>query len=690
MKRFYSNMNTQKNIWFVLLITVICFALVGCSAWKKAKIGWMKYTADVNPSVREFDISKRHQWKPEGKRQIQATHALMPRQNIWRLRHGDSMNSDEVTTVTAPVLGLDWVSETAYFNPSPQMLDSKGDVYSAPKFPTDQALLIKLDGRTGKLKWKITGYDKVGAGAGLPLVMSDPENPGQEIIYAGRKAEVIAVHPNGEIIYHKRTGFSAPPETFTHENLAEFSCFGPSYNPVMDGLVWVTGSGLVYALDRKTGEQNIEPFQLPGKKSPAKEKRKLPKALKKLEQEELSYMFEGAPKGYSLELQVYIVLGEEVNVSNFYSIDQRTGAIWIAATDLDEKDGKKDGVSEYGAMYRIDIVPDDNGKYKWKMVIGAKLSFDGGSASTPAFRGDGKRGYVGDAFGNLIAFDYDGNVLWKYTLGGEKGANQIAGSVSVSSDNNELYCITRRDIIKIVDKGDHGELAWRAKLDMYEDINSNFHQWNTLTAAITANGIAFIGGVGPAFKLFGDTPTFCPVKVGAGLLDRQTGELRWFADGKDDGQSSIAMTVPTPDGGVIVPHSPFRRAIARGVFGDRIHPTRGGMTKYGPRRIDLMLRDISVAAADRINRGVDIYDIQPLGTKADLAAVADLISQARMVAPRGIKAGDISTSSWNIINRDLEMVEKLHKDWQNNQDMNLLKQSADVLEKMATRLEAEL
>ena len=671
----------------LILLLFCCVSLTGCKTVKKLKIGWMKYTADVDPPVREFEISKNHQWKPEGKRQIQVTTPLMPRRNIWRARHGDVMNSDEVTTVVGPVLEIDWVSETDYFNPSSSSFDSRGDLYSTPQFPADKALIIKLDGKTGKLLWKVTG-DKRPTGGGRPLVLSDPDNPGKEIIYVGEKAEVLAVHPSGKIIYHKPTGFPEPPETATFKNLGEYNSNGPNYNPIFDGLLWVTGTGMIYAVDRKTGEQNIEPFYLPGKPSPGKDNRKLPKAIKKLEQEELSYLFKGTPKGYTIAHQLAVILGERVVNSNYLSIDQKTGAMWITATDLDEKDGKNDGISEYGALYRIDIVPSKEGKYRWKMKIGAKLSFEGGSASTAALRGDGQRGYVGDAYGNMIAFDYDCNIVWKYSLKLTSGdADQIGGSISVSSDNGELYAVTRRDVVKIIDKGDHAELAWRAKMDMYEDINSNFHQWNLDTAAITANGIAFLAGVGPAFKLFGDTPVFLPVKVGVGILDRKTGQLRWFADGKNKGQSSLGMVMPTPDGGVLIAHSPLRRAIARGLFGDRTHPTRGGMTKYSPHRIDLLLRDIAVAASDKINRGIDLLSIQPEGTRADIAEVKDLINQARFVAPKAITTGDITQEQWNTINGKLETVEKLHHDWQSNQREEPLRRSIKLLNDIADGIE---
>ncbi len=675
-------MKFNKFISIGLIVLFCCAPLSGCSKqWKMMKIGWMKYTADVNPPVRKFEVPKRHQWKPKGKRQIQATNQVMPTRDIWRQRHGGAMNADEITVAVGPMLELDWVAENDYFHAGPVIMDSQGDIYASPKFPYDKAKIIKYDGRTGKILWKIFS-EKIPTGGSLPLVLDDPENPGKQIIYNGTLTEVMAIHPDGTIIYRKPTTLPPLPEKITLQNLGTYHNYGPNYNPVMDALVFVTGDGKVWGADRKTGEQVIEPFQLPGAIAPLKADRKIPKAVKKLVDGDLKFAFKGAPEGYEFSHQVAIVLGEGVNNSNFFSVDQRTGAMWITATDLDETDGKKDGVSEYGALYRIDVVSLTEGKYNWKFEIGAKLSFKGGSASTPSLRGDGKRGYVGDAYGSLIAFDYDCNIIWKHSLGSEKSGNQIIASVTVASDNDEVFCVTRRDVFKIIDKGTKAAVAWRSKFDLYENVDSQFHQWNLLTATITANGILFHAGVGPSIKLFGGTPTFCPVKVGVGILDRGTGKERWFADGLQKGQSSHAMTVPTIDGGIIIPHSPIRRAIARGIFEDRIHPVRGGLSKYSPKRIDIMLRDIAVAASGKINRGIDILSIQPEGTKTDLAEVKDLINQARFVAPKAITTGDITQEQWNTINGKFENIEELHCDWQKNRDVDLLKQSIKLLDEI--------
>ncbi len=675
-------MTLRKDLLRFLILLSVALSFSGCA---KLKLGWMRYMADVDPPVREFDANKRHQWKPEGKRQIQVTNSVTGSRRTWKQRHSDAMNTDEVTAVVSPVFELDWETQPDYYMEGSVIVDSKGDIFLTPFYAPDKSILTKIDGKTGQVLWKIKSK-KYSLDGSVSTILEDPENPGSEIVYMGTPEGVMAVRTNGEIIYRKPNGFPDPPQKATYDNLADFSNYGPNYNPVMDALVFCTGRGMIWGVDRKTGEQVIKPFMLPGKKSPGKRNRVIPEKLKDLEKGELNFIFKEAPEDFHIGHIVARVLGEHLQMSNYFSIDQQTGAMWFTGTDLDENDGEKDGISEYGALFRIDPVPNQGGKYPWKVKMGAKLTFKGGSASTPSLRGDGKRGYVGDAFGNLIAFDYDGNIVWKYHIG-SKNTDMIVGSVSVASDNGEVYAVTFRDIIQVIDKGDHGELGWRSTLDMYKDIESSFIQSNITTVTVTANGVGFIGGVGPSLKIFGDSPVFLPVKTGVGLLDRKTGKLRWFADGKQLGQDTVAMTAPTPDGGLIIPHSPVRRAFARILFGDRVHPAKGGMTKYGPRRIDLLLRDIAAASSDRIQRAIEIYAIQPEGTKADLADVKDLILQAKMVAPSGIKAGDITQELWNEIKQDFNDVITLHADWSRSHGLDELKKSATIMAGIAKRLE---
>lgn len=83
-------------------------------------------------------------------------------------------------------------------------------------------------------------------------------------------------------------------------------------------------------------------------------------------------------------------------------------------------------------------------------------------------------------------------------------------------------------------------------------------------------------------------------KVGVGLIDRETGRLRSFAEGREE---SIAITSIGPDGGFYLATSPVRRAATRGLLGERVPPLVGGIQRYKPVRLDLLLRDAVCAAA---------------------------------------------------------------------------------------------
>jgi outer membrane protein assembly factor BamB len=160
------------------------------------------------------------------------------------------------------------------------------------------------------------------------------------------------------------------------------------------------------------------------------------------------------------------------------------------------------------------------------MKIAARYDFDGGTGSTPTVSNDGQRLYITDDNGNVIALNRDLLEIWRMDVG-----EQVAASIAVSADNQELYAVTRKDVIKMFDRGDHGEMAWKAKLDVFPDhINVN-----TLTPTITANGIAVAIG---ASRELGNNSLL--MENGFGLLDRDTGNVRAFVQGVEEG---IAVTV---------------------------------------------------------------------------------------------------------------------------------------------------
>lgn len=43
-------------------------------------------------------------------------------------------------------------------------------------------------------------------------------------------------------------------------------------------------------------------------------------------------------------------------MANYFSVDVHSGRLWVAATAPDEEDSAVDGVSEFGALYWLELV----------------------------------------------------------------------------------------------------------------------------------------------------------------------------------------------------------------------------------------------------------------------------------------------------------------------------------------------
>ncbi len=52
-----------------------------------------------------------------------------------------------------------------------------------------------------------------------------------------------------------------------------------------------------------------------------------------------------------------------------------------------------------------------------------------------------------------------------------------------------------------------------------------------------------------------------PAKAGVSLIDRGSGKLRWYVDGKDIGKNSKCMVPHAPDGGMIRSGRKFYSAV---------------------------------------------------------------------------------------------------------------------------------
>ncbi len=348
---------------------------------------------------------------------------------------------------------------------------------------------------------------------------------------------------------------------------------------------------------------------------------------------------------YPYDMILRILLGNQIKVANYHAIDINSGYIWVNGTAPDGEDGTVDGVSEYGALYRLELLKTG---VSWSINENFHTSFAGGSATTPAILADGSRIYIGDNSGRLITIDaYTGSLLWQIEMG-----SQIVGSIAVASDNRELYVSTKLDIFKVVDQGAKGEIIWQSNIDPYNvDNRPNQKNMNMQLSTIGANGIAIQAGAGYQYEKYP-----LPLKVGVGLLDRETGNLRYFTDGIEE---SIACIQVGPDGFVYIAHSPLRRAMSRALFRDITDPVTGGIAKYAGKRLDLLIRDAVNAAADRLHNFVNQDGLCSSGAEnADIKQIKNLIDQCRRAAPQAMADGDLSSAVWVMLEGYLSTAEK--------------------------------
>lgn len=566
-------------------------------------------------------------WKPEGCRSVPAEDPVLGSRSYWRNLHSDAVGSDEVSIALAPVFEAEWTVEPNTFNVTGPVFDAAGNLYFSRSLPLDEAILISLDPSDGSRRWAIEGAGMVG---GTPMVLADPEEPGREIVYLGLYDRALAVGTDGVTLWDVSTGLTGSGDP------AMDLCLGIQYLPGADAIVGLTRDGHIYALDRTSGEPVLEtPHSLPGEKTPPALTGPFGSYLAEQVTEELGDIIGELPPGFDFKVIFEILGGSNSEVTNHFSIDPHTGRMWVAATAPDGEDGVVDGVSEVGALFGLDMVP--NGGPYYEIVEGCHRYFPGGSASTPSLSPDGSRVYIADGTANLIAVDGNCDDAWSLDIG-----EQIRGSVGVASDNGEIYVPLPSGLVQVIDQGTEGIIRWRAELDMYfisDPYSDQYEIGNVNLASIGANGIGFQGGAGPNVE---ELPLLT-LRIGTGILDRETGKIRYFGKGVE-GTAAVMST--GPDGALYLGNSPIGRAMARVFFEDLTPPLTGGITKYGARRLDLLIRDAACAAADRAANAHEVSGACPDSAEADIAQIRDLIAQCRSASAGAIADGDLTEDQW--------------------------------------------
>ena len=582
------------------------------------------------------------QWAPVGPRTVgDYDYDVIPEPNAFHTMHAGPNNTDNVWVALAPQVELDWVSETNFYVPEGPTYDNEGNLYFSPLFPQLPAFdisLISLDA-TGARNWEIPG-DGLNAGSGAVLILNDPENPGEQIIYHATYTEGMAIKPDGTILWRKPTGLTLPDvipgvRTPAHS-------FGFNYHPRTDSLVGVTIGGDIFAFDRKNGEVTAPLGKVPGDPAVSNDIG-LPDFVVNASNAITDAVFGKTPSGASFyETIVDVIFGGGSIVTNYFAIDQNTSRIYVAATAPDEDDGTVDGLSELGAIYALDLLDDGAGGLEFSVLDSAQ--FEGGTGSTPAVSEDGQRVYVSDNVGNVITYDSELNELWRFDLGSE-----IAASVAVSPDNDELYVVTRRDVFKLIDEGDRATLDWTATLEAFEGDPEIDVVFQALTPTITANGVAVSVGGG---KLLGDRAIM--LRVGVGLLDRETGVLRSFTEGREE---SIAVTTVSPNGSICTANSPVRRASGKALYDELTQDITGGISCYKPVRNDLLVQEATCAAGVRLRNAATVSESAPASAERDVRQVQLLIEQSRAALDRAVSDGDLTQAAATAFDAQLDRAE---------------------------------
>jgi len=616
-----------------------------------------------NPRV--FGPPEKTLWKPKGPRAAgQHSYAIIPEPTKWNAIHVGVANSDSVWVAAAPMFELDWVAEPAYFVGNGPLFDNEGNLYFSPQFyHGERVVLISLDAKTGQRRWSIPASEDIQS-ASAAFILNDPDNPGAQIIYLVGYDRVMALRPDGSTVWSRATGLNASPARETGANRSFHSLH---YHPATDSLVTVTKGGALLAFSRKTGERIAPVGQLPGSPAISSKGTKIPKFILNRVDPLMDEAFGKNRAGASLfSSAVNYIYGGGGIVTNYFSIDPDTSRIYMAATAKDTEDGTKDGRSELGAIYALDLVDDGNGALSFQILN--RKTFHGGTGSTPALTADGYRLYVSDNEGHVIALDGELEELWRLDVG-----EPLVGSITVSPDNHELYAVTASDVIQLIDEGRQGRRAWTAQLTGFDGYANVDVQSNALTATATANGVVVMIGGGKT--LLGRT---LMLHMGMGLLDRKTGKLRYFAEGRED---SLAMSVVAPDGSLYVAHSPLRRAVGKAMYSDLTPDITGGIARFKPIRLDLLARDAICAAEARAANTLTLdKKTAAAAIDADLLQTNALLTQAKGAIATAVSDGDMTKAVANRLG-DLMDISVANLSW------NKLSQAVEHLTKACAMFE---
>lgn len=635
----------RKAMFYGVLIAVI--AIASGAAW---------FFLGPMPTAGVFPVPPITQWRPhQGLRTVwheprDDDFKVQPIPNAFHTMHVGLENSDNLWTVAAPMVEFDWVAEKEFFIPEGPTIDYEGNIYFSPLNPKEDVSLVSLDSN-GRRRWTIPGG---GPGAGAILILNDPNHEGKQIIYHCTSSDVWALRQDGSVVWHVKANLEIK------KGKDKVHMWGMNWHRPSDNVIGLSIDGQVGAFDRKTGKMSTPWFALPCDPAKGNSTVMPPKWAVNLGDRETDKAFGKLNDGTSVfSTIINVIFGGGFCVSNYFAVDPNTGKLYIAATAADADDGEIDGLSEDGALYQLELLP-AHGEYPLHFRVINSAKFPGGTGSTPTISADSKRLLVSDDNHNVLCLDAtDLSTLWAVNVG-----DQVAASIAVAPEG-DIYAVTKGGIFRIEETS-----RTSAKIKWVADITTAFPGTkviNALTPTITANGVVVsCASVVTVTVPWAKKQAQLLTKVGMGLLDRETGKLRYFAEGMEE---SIAVTVVDHHGAYYQAGSPVRRAISVGLWGSRLRPLGGGISRYKPIRHDILLRDAICAASHRCERAVkywtsDSYDSAALHASSvgEVRQLSALVDQALWAVGEQISHGSRNGAiKWEEVSAKLSNLARIFK-----------------------------
>lgn len=197
------------------------------------------------------------QWRPTSVNLAAHTSPVIPGNDRFFALHGDTHNADELSIAASPGLKLDWTAEPDMFIAEGPTEDINGNLYFSPIYPIENVILVSLDAKTGARRWAVPARDeRQSAGGGAPLILNNPDSPGEQIIYLGVYDRAVAIRQSGEMVWDVVTGLK--PATANSGGLDNRHVLGLNYHVQADALVGFTAAGDIYVLDRATGDPLLD------------------------------------------------------------------------------------------------------------------------------------------------------------------------------------------------------------------------------------------------------------------------------------------------------------------------------------------------------------------------------------------------------------------------------------------------